>query len=94
MISRSVFLKEIQKIMEVLPPYKGLSEKGIEIYYEHLSNRFVDDAQFLQTVNTIITTQRDFPRIADFVVNTGDISVTAEDRERIKRAEERMYGTA
>lgn len=69
MISRSVFLQGIQKIMEVLPPVKGLTDKGIEVYYEHLENRFTD-ASFTSCVSEIIATQRDFPRISDFILRS------------------------
>lgn len=55
--------------MEVLPPYKGLTDKGMEVYFEHLKDRFTD-AQFKEAISEIIVTQREFPKISDLILRS------------------------
>lgn len=71
--------------MEVLPPSRGLSEKGILVYFDYLQHRF-SDVSFAEAANQIITTQREFPRIADFITHSSQPSVTAEQKEMIEKA--------
>lgn len=83
----------MKRVIEVLPPSRGLSEKGIEIYYECLKDRFTDES-FMLSITHIIETQRDFPRIADFITHTTTPMGTPEQLAMVQRLKERQNATA
>jgi hypothetical protein len=87
MISKNVFLDQIEKIQTFLPEPK-MSEAAIMLYYDFMSPDFTDE-EFIQAANLAVKNNFKFPPVAAFYrehkPHCVPSPVTAEESEIIRK---------